>query len=115
MAVGKRWYEYLDDGGTKYAVQLNKNMALAPFGFAVLAAASTPRLPTGFRMRTITAVRRAGTGQGFMRRTFPVAKRDTAIFAAKTPTDFTYDNTQFSSTGKQGEQMTFASLVDTGI
>ncbi len=116
MAKGLRWYTYKDDSGIQYAVKLSKNVeGASALGFSPLTSTGTPRLPSGFKMRKVHAVRSGGTGQGFARRTFYVADRQQSIFAAKTPTNITYDGVAYVTTGKVGESMTFANTVDTGL
>jgi hypothetical protein len=99
----RNYYLYTSDSGATYSILTDADLASA--GGLVLDDTNPPA-PRRFKPRGVYA---EGTVDGVLRRKFIIiGDAANAAYAADASSDLTIDTATFSTTGRRGEQLSFA-------
>ena len=98
----RSYFVYPSDSGVNYNILTDDDNGLA--GGLVKATAGNPRKPTGMKLRGVYV---EGTVGGNLVRKFIACSPTAAIYNTDISTAVTIDGTNFLTTGRKGEQLSF--------
>lgn len=99
--LGERaWYQYTDDTGENYSVQLDSTNAEV-MGFELND--ENPNLPRRFTMRGVYAENSDGA-----RKFLPAPTADSDVYSSNISVTLAIDTEEFKTTGRKGEKVSYA-------
>lgn len=99
----RRYFQYVDDNGSVFNILTDEDLGTA--GELTPATVGADQLPRRFKPRGVYVEAEI---EGEKVRKFLVCSDTSAAYATNASTTVTIDDTQFQTTGRRGERVTFA-------
>jgi hypothetical protein len=101
----RKWYEYEGDSGVKYSYLTDVDLSVAA---GAVENAGYPNFPKRFKPRVVFVEGTSATGQK-LRKALIVPVPDSSLYTPQISQVINIDTLAFQTTGRRGEQASFAS------